>query len=113
MSKVVERAVNTRPFSLPLCFGLGGKVKRDLPGCFRKSNRQFSARIVITEQDIGNSSAALRSGKPGFDDAGHILVHPVDAHRTAINQHYDDGFAGGVDRLHQLQLMTRQIEARA
>src|SRR5256714_8399729 len=113
VAEVIERAVDARLLALPLRVGLRREVVRYLPRGLREGDGQLAARIVVAEENVGDGSAALRSGEPGFDDAGDILVHPVDAHGPPVDENYDHGLARRVDGLHQLQLTARQIQARA
>src|SRR5438045_4095949 len=113
VAEIIERTIDARLLALPLRVGLRREVVRYLPGGLRKSDGQFAARIVDAEENVGDGSAALRAGKPGLDDAGDVLVHPVDAHGSPVDEDDDRGLARRVDGLHQLQLSARQIETRA
>src|SRR6266404_5138596 len=113
VSEIVKRAVDARLLTFPLGLWLGRKIERNLPDGSRKRNSQFTAWIVIPEQDIGDRCSALRAGKPSFNNAGHVLIDPIDAHRPAINQNHDNRFSGRVDCLDQIELMAGQIETGA
>src|SRR2546423_9588929 len=113
VAEIIERTIDARLLALPLRVGLRGEVVRYLPGGLRKSDGQFAARIVVAEENVGDGSAALRAGKPGLDDAGDVLVHPVDAHGSPVDEDDDRGLARRVDGLHQLHLPARKIETRA
>src|SRR5437588_5912790 len=79
VSEIIERAVDARLLALPLRVGLRGEVVRYLPDGLRECDGEFAARIVVAEENVCYPSAALRAGEPSLDDAGHVLVHPVDA----------------------------------
>src|SRR5947207_7432228 len=113
VAEVVERAVHARLLALPLCVGLRREVVRYLPRGLREGDRELAARVVVAEENVGDGGAALRAGEPGFEYAGDVLVHPVDAHGPPVDEDDDHGLARRVDGLHQLQLPARQFEARA
>src|SRR5262245_10220277 len=113
MTEEIESTIHSSLFAFPLRVRLRGKVVGNLSDRLRKSDRQFTTRVVITKQDIGDGSSALGARKPPFDNSRHVLVNPVDAHRPAVQQYDDRRFTGGENCLHQLQLTTGQIEARA
>src|SRR5260370_33285374 len=113
VSEVIERAVNSRLLTFPLRLGLGRKIERDLSDRLRKSHRQLSAGVVVAEQNVGDRSAALRAGKPCFQNPGHVLVYPVDAHRSSVDENHNDEFAASKDCLLKFQLVSGKIQTGA
>src|SRR5215471_5769305 len=111
VSEIVESAVDSRFLTFPLCLGLGRKIEWDLSDRLRESHRQFSAGVVVAKKYIGDCSSALHTGKPCFQNSGHVLVDPVDAHGATIYKDHHDWFARRIHRLHQFQLMTGKVEA--
>src|SRR5450432_492392 len=73
IAEVVERSIDSRLLAFPLRVWFCGKIERNLPNSFREGHRQFAARIVVTKQHVGDSGTTLHSGKPGFENARHIL----------------------------------------
>src|SRR5207237_7727877 len=97
VAEIVERAVDARLLALPLRVGLRREVVRYLPGGLRERDGELAARIVVAEENVGDGRSALRAGKPGLDDAGDVLVHPVDAHWSPVDEDDDRGLARRVD----------------
>src|SRR5947209_20513847 len=90
IAEVVERAIDARLLALPLRVVLRREVVRYLPGGLREGDRELPARIVVAEENVGYPSAALRAGEPSLDDAGDVLVHPVDAQGATVYENHDD-----------------------
>src|SRR5690242_6086098 len=61
-------------------------VKRKLAHRTRKTDRQFARRIVITEQNVGDSGARLLPQIKALENRRHILGDVVDREWTTVDQ---------------------------
>ena len=50
--------------------------ERNLPNILRKRSGEFSGRVNIAKQHIGNGITGLGTSKPHVQDRGDILVFP-------------------------------------
>ncbi|MNG20658.1 hypothetical protein D3C84_1049310 [compost metagenome] len=79
----------------------------------RERNRQTAARIVIAEQHVGNTGAALDAKMPCLYDCIRILRQPRQRKRSAAQEHGYDRLAKRSDLFDQPALSARQVKACA
>src|SRR5260370_32392452 len=87
VTEKVERTVDAGPLAFPLRVRFGGQVVGTFADGLRKCDGEFAAGIVIAEKHVGDRRPALRAREPCFDNSRNVFVHPVNAHRTAVQQH--------------------------
>src|SRR6266404_507744 len=85
--------------------------RRELSYGFVESDWEPAARVVIAEQDIGESSASLFARIPELHDGRDAFVSPVDPKRATAGKDKDNGLAGRGHSFEQLLLDPGQIEA--
>lgn len=116
MSEMIERrAVGAVGVDGRLVLARAGLVvveHRQLAYAPRERDRQTARGVVVPEEHVGNGpSLGLSRVKPCDDGVG-IFVEPVNAQRTPVEQHGDEGFVGcgGTHGLDHLLLRSRQVE---
>src|SRR5262249_5740282 len=102
------KRIKRLPLEVAVCAVLHAVVfeGRKLRNGFIKRNRQSSTRIVVTEQDVGESSASFFAGIPCLDYRRHVLVGPVDRERAAVQQHKHYWLTSRADRFEQSLLTS-------
>src|SRR5207248_3318970 len=85
-------------------------IEGDLPQRTRIGHRQFTGRIFVTEEDIGDRVARLNAEKPRFKDRRHMSRRPGDGQWPAIHEN-EHGRSTGLNYFpKELLLISRKIE---
>src|SRR5260370_1050219 len=78
-----------------------------------KSDRKPSRGIEIAGKNIGDGSAAFRTGIPGLDDGGSVLLRPIHGERAAICEDHDERLSRGRDGFQKFLLGPGKIQVQA
>ena len=84
--------------------------QRHLPDMARHRDRQASARVGGTGQDVGDGLRTRVARDPCQQDRGTLPGGPLQRERPAADDHQDDGGPGRDDRVEQLLLAAEEPE---
>ena len=85
-------------------------VGRHLPDGARPCHRDLAPGIDVAEQRARHCRPAARTGVPGLEDRGHLVVHAREVERATVEQHHHHRLARRQHGVEQFALLAGQRE---
>src|SRR6185437_14484902 len=83
---------------------------RQVANGMREGDRQFAARIHVSEQDVGGCGPAFLAQVPAFENRRNVLGDVVDREWASVDQENDDRLAGVDNGFDEIVLRAEQVK---